>query len=153
MWHTDWPVACRLIPSYLTNPPSHSNKPVSGVAELWNYHGMKIIIQLQLPSHTTSMYYRWLKSKGRCTWWKAVCIESQNHVLCKPTHLDAGEQLTCLAEDSNDTNLYAVAMKKGADIIGHVPRKISVAYMYPLFIQRGSTVTCIIMIRNVTFPY
>ena len=53
-----------------------------------------------------------------------------------------GERLPCQAEDSNDTGQFAVAIKKGVDIIGHVPCKISRAYS--LFIERGCTITCII---------
>ena len=32
-----------------------------------------------------------------------------------------GERLPCQAEDSNDTDTFAVAIKKRADITGHVP--------------------------------
>ena len=53
-----------------------------------------------------------------------------------------GERLPCQAEDSNYTDPFSVAIKKGADIIGHVPRKISRACS--LFIERGGTITCII---------
>ena len=38
-----------------------------------------------------------------------------------------GERLPCQAEESNDTDLYAVAIKKRADVIGHIPHKISAA--------------------------
>ena len=50
-----------------------------------------------------------------------------------------GEGLPCQVEDSHDTDPYAVAIKKRADIIGHVPRKISAAYSR--FIERGGTIT------------
>ena len=45
-----------------------------------------------------------------------------------------GERLSCQMEDSNAFDLYAVAIKKSANVIGHVPRKISAACS--LFIQR-----------------
>ena len=38
-----------------------------------------------------------------------------------------GERLSCQTEDSNAIDPYAVAVKKGVNIIGHVPRKISAA--------------------------
>ena len=46
-----------------------------------------------------------------------------------------GKCLSCQMEDSNAFDPYAVAIRKGANIIGHVPRKISAACS--LFIQRG----------------
>ena len=54
-----------------------------------------------------------------------------------------GERLSCQTEDSNAIDPYAVAVKKGVNIIGHVPRKISAACS--LFIQRGGTLTCVII--------
>ena len=51
-----------------------------------------------------------------------------------------GERLPCQAEDSNDTDPYAVAIKKRTNIIRHVPRKISAACSR--FIERGGTITC-----------
>ena len=54
-----------------------------------------------------------------------------------------GECLSCQTEDSNAFDLYAVAIRKSANVIGHVPRKISAACS--LFIQRGGTLTCIII--------
>ena len=38
-----------------------------------------------------------------------------------------GEILVCEIEDGNASNSYTVAIKKGSEIIGHVPRKISAA--------------------------
>ena len=54
-----------------------------------------------------------------------------------------GERLSCQTEDSNAFDPYAVAIRKSAHVIGHVPRKISAACS--LFIQRGDTLTCIII--------
>ena len=51
--------------------------------------------------------------------------------------------LSCQTEDSNAFDPYAVAIRKSANVIGHVPRKISAACS--LFIQRGGTLTCIII--------
>ena len=41
--------------------------------------------------------------------------------------LSIGECLPCQVEDSNESDPYAVAVKKRADMIGHIPRKISAA--------------------------
>ena len=56
-----------------------------------------------------------------------------------------GERLSCQTEDSNAFDLYAVAItsRKSANVIGHVYWKISAACS--LFIQRGGTLTCIII--------
>ena len=46
-----------------------------------------------------------------------------------------GEELTCLREEGNDKDLYAVAVtKSGSSIVGHVPRRISAACA--LFLQK-----------------
>ena len=57
-----------------------------------------------------------------------------------------GEHLSCQMEDSNAFDPYAVAIRKNANVIGHVPWKISAACS--LFIQRGGTLTCIIIIDS-----
>ena len=54
-----------------------------------------------------------------------------------------GERLACQAEDSNSFDPYAVAIRRDADVIGHVPHKISAACS--LFVRRGGTLTCIII--------
>ena len=41
--------------------------------------------------------------------------------------LTTGERLSCQTEDSNAFDPYAVAIRKSANVIGHVPRKISAA--------------------------
>ena len=38
-----------------------------------------------------------------------------------------GERLTCERDIGNPNDTYAVAIKKGAEVVGHVPRKISAA--------------------------
>ena len=59
-------------------------------------------------------------------------------------HLDTmpitGEVFSCEREDRNPMDPYAVAIKRGSEVIGHVPRKISAAGS--LFIQRRGAVTC-----------
>jgi len=53
-----------------------------------------------------------------------------------------GEVLMCEVEDGNTSDTYAVAIKKGSEIIGHVPRKISAACT--LFLELGGSLSCII---------
>jgi len=63
---------------------------------------------------------------------------------CAPRYL-AGERLPCQAEDSNDTDPFEVAIKKGADIIGHVPRKISRACL--LEVVQSLLIPIIVIVR------
>ena len=51
--------------------------------------------------------------------------------------LTIGERLSCQTEDSNafDHEPYTLGIRKSANVIGHIPRKISAACS--LFIQRG----------------
>ena len=58
-----------------------------------------------------------------------------------------GECLSYHTEDNNAFDPYAVAIRKSANVIGHVPQKISAAYS--LFVQKGGTLTCI---ANYRFP-
>ena len=44
--------------------------------------------------------------------------------ICTPT---TGERLSCQTEDRNAFDPYAVTIRKSANIIGHIPRKISAA--------------------------
>jgi len=48
-----------------------------------------------------------------------------------------GDVLSCEMEDENLFDPYAVAMKKGSEMIGHIPRKISAAYFN--FLDMGGT--------------
>ena len=46
-----------------------------------------------------------------------------------------GEELTCLREEGNDKDRYAVAVtKSGSGVVGHVPRRISATCA--LFLQK-----------------
>ena len=51
-----------------------------------------------------------------------------------------GEELECQRERSNPSDAYAVVVKKGETIVGHLPRKLS--RMCALFIRRGGSITC-----------
>lgn len=51
-----------------------------------------------------------------------------------------GEVLTCEIEPNNPHDKFAVSVKKGADIVGHVPREITKVFHY--FIKRSGIVTC-----------
>ena len=47
-----------------------------------------------------------------------------------------GEEVTCLREEGNDKDRYAVAVtKSGSGVVGHVPRRISAA-----FLQKGGSI-------------
>ena len=50
-----------------------------------------------------------------------------------------GEVLPCTREVGNSRDPMAVAVKKGADIVGHVPRKISSICL--IFLRRGGSIT------------
>ena len=53
-----------------------------------------------------------------------------------------GEIPVCEIEDGNASNSYTVAIKKGSEIIGHVPRKISAACH--VFLEFDGSLSCII---------
>ena len=53
-----------------------------------------------------------------------------------------GDILSCEEESDNSYDEYAVAIKDGATVIGHVPRKISAACS--LFIGLGGVMNCLI---------
>ena len=50
------------------------------------------------------------------------------------------EVFSCEREDRNPMDPYAVAIKRGSEVIGHVPQKISTACS--LFMQRRGSVIC-----------
>uniref|UniRef100_A0A1X7UN36 HIRAN domain-containing protein n=1 Tax=Amphimedon queenslandica TaxID=400682 RepID=A0A1X7UN36_AMPQE len=50
------------------------------------------------------------------------------------------ENLLCERERNNSNDQYAVAVKKDAEIVGHLPRKLS--RVCSLFLRRGGTITC-----------
>ena len=54
-----------------------------------------------------------------------------------------GEVLMCEVEDGNTSDTYAVAIKKGGEINGHVPRTI-VSAACNLFLELGGSLRCII---------
>ena len=52
-----------------------------------------------------------------------------------------GEMLQCERELDNESDRYAVAIKKDGTIIGHLPRVISQACS--LFLRRGNFISCL----------
>ena len=52
------------------------------------------------------------------------------------------ELLTCQREMDNAEDQYAVVVRKGEDIVGHVPMKI--LFLCSIFIRRGGVMHCII---------
>ena len=53
-----------------------------------------------------------------------------------------GERIGCIREPLNTNDRYAVALKKGGAVIGHLPQKIS--QICSLFIRRGGIIECIV---------
>lgn len=51
-----------------------------------------------------------------------------------------GEVLPCTRDVGNSRDPMAVAVKKGADVVGHLPRKISA--ICSIFLRRGGSITC-----------
>ena len=62
-----------------------------------------------------------------------------------------GETLSCELEDGNLFDPYAVAIKKGTNVIGHIPRKISAACS--LFLEMSGTLTCEITDSNHQYSF
>ena len=62
-----------------------------------------------------------------------------------------GERFSCQMKESNAFDLYAVAIRKSANVFGHVPCKISA--VCSLFIQRESTLYCIIPVVSIRQIY
>ena len=85
--------------------------------------------------------------RNYCQWRMSSFIEI--HSCIRGYHIYQGiiwtpivnEQLTCRSEPGNIQDPHAVAMIKGVDVVGHVPRKIST--MCSMFLRRaGSTIVC-----------
>lgn len=51
-----------------------------------------------------------------------------------------GEDLECTREPTNASDRYAVAVIKGGNVVGHLPREISI--ICSLFLRRGSSIRC-----------
>ena len=62
------------------------------------------------------------------------------HVYSNIWTLFVGETLACEQESGNANDPYAVAIKKGSEAVGHVPRKSSAASCY--FCCLGGTIYC-----------
>ena len=75
----------------------------------------------------------------------AYCINSVvrgHHVYKDIWTPEIGEELTCRREVGNIHDLHAVAILRGGDVVGHVPRMISTPCN--VFIRKGGVITCII---------
>ena len=57
-----------------------------------------------------------------------------------------GEVLDCEREPGNAKDRYAVAVKKNATVIGHLPKKISC--VSSLFLRRGGSIQCTVTGRR-----
>ena len=60
------------------------------------------------------------------------------HVYKDPWEAVVGEELECQREHTNPSDGYAVAVKKGETVVGHLPRRLS--RIYALFVRRGESV-------------
>jgi len=52
------------------------------------------------------------------------------------------EALTCVREDGNPHDRYAVAVRKDTQVVGHVARKIST--LCYLFLRKGGAISCVV---------
>ena len=67
------------------------------------------------------------------------CIRGY-HVYKAVWEPELGEELQCRRERVNAQDMYAIAVIKDTNVVGHLPRKIS--RICSLFIRRGGTLTC-----------
>ena len=66
-----------------------------------------------------------------------------HHIYKEVWTLFMGETLHCRAESGNIHDLYAIAVERDSEIVGHLPRTISTPCH--IFLQRGGSITCIII--------
>ena len=57
-----------------------------------------------------------------------------------------GEELTCRREPANASDPFAVAVVKGSEIVGHVPRFYSC--ICNLLLRRGGSLSCCITVNR-----
>ena len=77
---------------------------------------------------------------------KRTCCVHDYHVYKEIWEAAVGEILMCEREPRNTADRYAVAVKKGRTIIGHLPRKVS--RVCSLFLQRGRIIHCTVTRRR-----
>ncbi len=70
---------------------------------------------------------------------KDSCVRGY-HIYQEIWHPVVGEELECIREVTNVVDRYAVAVIKNAQVVGHLPKKIS--RICTLFIRRGGTIIC-----------
>ena len=99
--------------------------------------------------YTRGTILRVANTKWSYTWWKVALVDfmSTKDVWAPVT----GEVLSCEIEDENLFDPYAVAIKKGSEVIGHVPHKISAACF--LFLEMSGTLTCEITDSNHQYSF
>ena len=73
--------------------------------------------------------------------------DASDGILCKGYHIYQelweaviGDELQCQRERDNPADNYAVAVRKGRTVVGHLPRRLS--RHCALFIPRGGTIHC-----------
>ena len=67
------------------------------------------------------------------------CVRGQ-HIYQELWEAVIGEELQCQRERDNPTDIYAVAVRKGRTVVGHLPRRLS--RLCALFIRRGGSIHC-----------
>ena len=65
------------------------------------------------------------------------------HVYKEVWNAEVNEELRCEREVGNRSDTFAVAVKKGTVMVGHVPRTIS--SICSIFIRRGYNIKCRVM--------
>ena len=68
-----------------------------------------------------------------------ACVRGY-HVYKELWEAVVAEELECQRERDNLYDTYAVAVKKGGIIVGHLPRRLS--HLCALFIRRGGSISC-----------
>lgn len=70
------------------------------------------------------------------------CIRGY-HIYESVWHAAVGESLSCVREPTNEHDLYAVAVMKSGQVIGHLPRKVN--RVCSIFLRRGGSISCIVL--------
>ena len=69
-------------------------------------------------------------------------LYSSYHIYQKVWAAAVGKELVCERETDNSYDLYAVAVKRMRNIIGHLPRKLS--KLWVLFLRQGGAMVCLV---------
>ena len=73
---------------------------------------------------------------------RKTLLYSSYHIHQEVWAAAVGKELVCEREMDNSYDLYAVAVKRMGNIIGHLPRKLS--KLCSLFLRRGGAMICLV---------